>query len=82
MADIEIQNKLIKTLFQQTKKVKTVNDKIELSITILKLKELGVFNDAQVMELRTMYELVSGVWIVAEINVAFTQWEGRKRTKN
>jgi len=60
------QNKLIKTLFQQTKKVKTWNDKLELSITILKLKKLGVFNDAQVMELRSMYELVSGVWIVAE----------------
>ena len=69
MADIEIQNKLIKTLFQQTKKVKTWNDKLDLSITILKLKRLGVFNDAQVMELRTMYELISGVWIVAETKV-------------
>ena len=63
------QNKLIKTLFQQTKKVKTWNDKLDLSITILKLKKLGVFNDAQVMELRTMYELISGVWIVAETEV-------------
>lgn len=63
------QNKLIKTLFQQTKKVKTWNDKLDLSITILKLKRLGVFNDAQVMELRTMYELISGVWIVAETEV-------------
>lgn len=69
MADIEKQNKLIKTLFQQTKKVKTWNDKLELSITILKLKNLGVFNDAQVMELRTMYELISGVWIVAETEI-------------
>ena len=63
------QNKLIKTLFQQTKKAKTWNEKLELSITILKLKELGAFTDDQVMELRTMYELISGVWIVAETEV-------------
>lgn len=69
MADIEKANKLIKIMFQQTKKVKTWNDKLELSITILKLKRLGVFNDAQVMELRTMYELISGVWIVAETKI-------------
>ena len=69
MADMEKRNRLLKALFQQTKKVKTQNDKLALSITILKLKKLGVFNDAQVMELRTMYELVSGIWIIAEIEV-------------
>ena len=62
-------NKLVKTLFQQSAKVKTWNDKLALSITILKLKKLGVFNEAQVMELRAMYELVSGIWIVAETKV-------------
>ena len=62
-------NKLVKTLFQQSAKVKTWNDKLALSITILKLKKLGVFNEAQVMELRSMYELVSGIWIVAETKV-------------
>lgn len=70
IVDIEKErNKLITTMFQQTKKVKTWNDKLALSITILKLKRLGVFNDAQVMELRTMYELISGVWIVAETKI-------------
>lgn len=62
-------NKLVKTLFQQSAKVKTWNDKLALSITILKLKKRGVFNEAQVMELRAMYELVSGIWIVAETKV-------------
>ncbi len=70
IVDIEKErNKLIATMFQQTKKVKTWNDKLALSITILKLKRLGVFNDAQVMELRAMYELISGVWIVAETKI-------------
>jgi len=70
MMDMEKEkNKLVKTLFQQSAKVKTWNDKLALSITILKLKKLGVFNEAQVMELRSMYELVSGIWIVAETEI-------------
>lgn len=68
MEKLKNQKKITAEALETAKIVRDMESRYRASIELLKLNAMEPLSEEKMMQIRTEYKLISGVWILAELN--------------